>query len=251
MGLLRKRIEDDWDNVVLITGAPGSGKSTLGIRLARAISGARFRPSSVTFSAPQVLARLEAGVKGDSIVYDEAVLGLLSSEYRSPETMALQKASNIVRAKGMTLILCIPDAWDLAKSFRARRADVWIHCRANPRGQGLVHVRDYSPRYRPNSLLPLWRDMVWNPLCWTPMEGAWWDQYMSLKMATIQATLHAMRKELEPGAKGRDVDGEIEAALRANPGERPGDIAARLHVGVGRVYAIRRSLSHTVDRQVS
>ena len=100
-GLLRQRISARWHNVVVITGEPGCGKSTLALRMARAVDRG-FGPDQVAYSAPDMLGLYRRLGYGQVAVYDEAILGLLSNDFQTPEARELVKAVNIVRAKGIT-----------------------------------------------------------------------------------------------------------------------------------------------------
>jgi DNA polymerase III delta prime subunit len=183
--LLRSRIAERWHNVVAVTGEPGCGKSTLALRLARDLDRG-FSADQVAYCASDMLALYRRLGHGQVAVYDEAILGLLSNDFQSPEARELVKAVNVVRAKGITVFLCIPDIHRLLAAWREEAVRFWVHCESDPRGLGWMHERSPSVRYERRSNLGLYKDPEWNPLRWGSLEKtAFWSDYEKLKIERI------------------------------------------------------------------
>jgi hypothetical protein len=146
---------------------------------------------------------------GQVAVYDEAVLGLLSNDFQTPESRELVKAVNIVRAKGISVILCIPSIYRLVAGWRDEAVRFWVHCYSEPRGIGLVHERSASIRYERRSNLGLYKDPTWNPIRWEAIGGRPWAEYEKAKLERIDRFMEESKARLSQGdpiqrAKGRE-----------------------------------------------
>jgi hypothetical protein len=205
--LLKGRIADHWHNVVAVTGEPGSGKSTLAFRLALALDRG-FSPRQIAYSATDMLGLYEQLGAGQVAVYDEAILGLLSNDFQTPEARELVKAVNIVRVKGITVLLCIPNIHRLLAGWRDEAVRYWVHCESEPRGVGWMHARSSSARYRRSSGLGLYKDPEWNPLRWQSLEGTtFWTRYNRFKgdrTNRFMADSRARLELLDPLNRARD-----------------------------------------------
>ncbi len=245
----RANIRDDYDNVVLLTGPPGSGKSVLAMRLAMGVDPKGFSPDRVTYTTEELIAATQGSTRGQVVIYDEAVTGLLSTDSFSEETKALVRVINVVRAKGVTFFLCIPDIWDIAKAFRARRADFWLACRRRPRGFAMMHTRDYRTRYEPTTLLPLWAHKTMNPVQWASLEGTkLWADYLRLKHERIDAMLKSERSHLVEGKQRKAANWQSADDLKPRlldywrSGQPMGNAAFVLHTSPNRIYPLAQDL---------
>jgi len=214
IGVLRHRVEARWHNVVVITGEPGCGKSTLALRMARAVDRG-FGPDQVAYSAPDMLGLYRRLGHGQVAVYDEAILGLLSNDFQTPEARELVKAVNIVRAKGITVLLCIPDIHRLLAAWREEAVKFWVHCESEPRGVGWMHQRPSTIRYERRASIGLYKDPDWNPLRWPSLEGTvFWTEYERLKLERIDRFMEESMDRLGPGERRERDRARRAAALR-------------------------------------
>ena len=195
----RGAIANDYDVAIMVTGPVGTGKSTCSIGVAAEIDPtltADTMPDHVAFTAEEFMTNIEKAHRGQAIVFDEAVRGMLSSDTFAADQKALTTALALVRAKNLVLILCVPDPFQIAKNFRARRAGWWIACL--DRGVGLVHVRDNSIKYESDQKMGLYKDPVRNPFVWEPLEGTrLWAAYMKVKMDRIAEYLREAQEEMQ------------------------------------------------------
>ena len=214
VGVLSQRIAARWHNVVVITGEPGCGKSTLALRLARAVDRG-FGPAQVAYSAPDMLGLYRKLGHGQVAVYDEAILGLLSNDFQTPEARELVKAVNIVRAKGITVLLCIPDIHRLLAAWREEAVKFWIHCESDPRGVGWMHQRPSTVRYERRASIGLYKDPEWNPLRWSSLESTeFWAEYERLKLERIDRFMEESMDRLSPGDRRERDRSRRRGALR-------------------------------------
>ncbi len=190
--MLRYRVEQHYDALVMDTGSVGSGKSSLALEIARAIDPghwtvpkdvppATYRLPFLCYS-PQALLRAYMTVKpGEVVVFDEGVRGLLAGDQMSATQKALIQAMALVREKGAILLVCAPRVWLIAKQIRQGRATLWIQVLR--RGLALVHIRDERMRYVPDNDLPYERSAHAPYLTWTKFDenDPLWIAYLEEK----------------------------------------------------------------------
>lgn len=177
VGVFRKRLATDWDNVVVIDGPRRVGKTTLGILLMRELD-PNWGLDRVVFSAADMLVSYSHLSRGSWVLYDEAVLGLLSRRASSDENVALVQAVMAGGKLGISVILCIPDMMNLDPAFRETVVQFRISCilgEHNRRGTAIMHVRSDKIRYDPSDPRRLYRSRRWNPITWPkpPLRGFW------------------------------------------------------------------------------
>lgn len=252
-GLLRSRIAEHWHNVVAVTGEPGCGKSTLALRLARDLDRG-FAADQVAYCAADMLGLYRRLGHGQVAVYDEAVLGLLSNDFQTPEARELVKAVNIVRAKGITVVLCIPDIHRLLAAWREEAVRFWVHCDSNPRGVGWMHERNSSVRYERRSNLGLYKNPEWNPLQWESLDRTpYWAAYEKLKLERIdrfmEESLGRMASE-DPAKRTREkqLHAIRELLQEGMPWSR---IRIVLRCGQSDIAEVARGLRDTTTRPAS
>lgn len=143
--------EKEWDYVTVIDGSEGKGKSSLAMLLAT-YTDEGFDGTRVAFELDELFPLMEKAPKLSSIVFDEAIQGAYRREAMTGDNRALNKAAMISRKRGLHLIMCIPNFWDLETYFQQRRAKVWFS--VDRRGRAVVHFPSRN-RYR--------RDVFWKP----------------------------------------------------------------------------------------
>ena len=180
MDLIRHRVKNDYDVVILVTGDEGSGKSALAQTAARDVDPTFASAAGrVCYTTQELLTFLHGARRGQACVFDEAVMGSLSQDRYSDETRDLVRTIQVVRSIGAVVFLCLPQVWEASTTFRARRAELLWYCQYEPRGFATVHQREHRLDYkRPGNVLGLWIDRTWNPLQWPDPSGEeWWQAY--------------------------------------------------------------------------
>ncbi len=119
-------LEKDWDRVFLIDGAEGSGKSLLGLQIAKYID-PTFHIGRVTFSGPEFSSAINKATKGQCVIFDEAFNGLSSSGALSHMNKLLVRKLMECRQKNLFLIIILPTFFLLQKYAAIFRSSVLFH----------------------------------------------------------------------------------------------------------------------------
>lgn len=231
--MLRYRVQQRYDAVIMDTGPVGSSKSTLALRIGQELDPvhwtvppdvvpADYRLPYLCYS-PQALLNVYRVVKPcEVVIFDEGVRGLLAGDQMTPQQKALIQAFALVREKGAILIICAPRVWLIAKQIRQGRATLWIQVLR--RGLGLVHIRDERLRYEPDNDLPYERAVHAPYLEWAKFEenDPLWVAYLAEKHRqldefladTIDILNQRHRRETGHDRSRRD-SGETPESVRA------------------------------------
>ena len=134
-------VADDWDMILCTSGKEGSGKSSLGIRLASAIDPENFDlAKDIIYSADvaEVEKRLTSS-RSKVFILDEAVRFLYKLNWASAEQKYLNQLFSVSRKLNKIVILIIPRFFDLNEQFRNWRVKSWIF--TPERGKGVMFRR--------------------------------------------------------------------------------------------------------------
>lgn len=196
--LWNRRIDEDWDNVIVIDGERGAGKSTLALLIAQELD-KTFTEDRVALSAAEMLEFWGKLPRRSAVVYDEAVFGLLSRQFASKENVALVQAVMAARKLGITVILCIPDMMILDSAFRESAVKFRIF--VQERGVAVVHVRSERIRYDQSQPRRFYSDPHWNPLRWDPLpnRGLWGRYRARTELAVREWSVRAAAGLSAPG----------------------------------------------------
>lgn len=143
--LVRKRLRQDWDLVISITGEEGCGKSTLAMLVAGLID-PRFdfqKNVSMLPNEKEVREEFSALKRYQCYVIDEAIRALYKMNFMSGLQQMLVQMWATERFQNKATILILPRFKDLTENFRNHRVKIWIHVLA--RGHAVVYLRDDDP----------------------------------------------------------------------------------------------------------
>ena len=175
----------DLDNVVLFAGAPGNGKSTFALQVARALDPS-FTVDRIAFDVPTFVQISRDSPVGSVILADEILANRRKS--MSKDNKLLNDHMQVCRALNQHLLMCFPHAAALDKE-----------------------VLDHRVRYRfdidpPESLKQTWREahgserivrtyenvkgeeeyaVQWQPVIdvrFHRNQGEFWEEYLAKKM---------------------------------------------------------------------
>lgn len=141
-GGINKRLSANNDYWMAITGPEGSGKTTLALKLARAVD-EKFSVERNCIVNPTIENVLEKIVESDvkAIVVDEAINIAYNREHLRSENVFFVKLSAVCRKKNKFIILCIPQMRSLDIAIRNHRLRCWIF--VPERGNAIVLVPNF------------------------------------------------------------------------------------------------------------
>ena len=128
--LLNNRIKNHRQNVILIEGGTGSGKSTLGITLCRYMDPKWDLASSYVYSSKDFKRMLRARSTDLIALFDEAAVSLNSLNYAKKDDKILSGTFDTMRSRRWTSILIAPDKKEINSRIREIHCDYMLKCPA-------------------------------------------------------------------------------------------------------------------------
>lgn len=145
---MRKNIRDDYDNVIVVDGGEGSGKSNLMYQLL-----SRYDPNfdikrGYTYDADAFKKKIrEGGDIGRTFWMDEGSIIANNRDWNTQQNKGFVKVLETCRSRHYTLGMCIPSFERLDVYIREHRARYWLHCEpmtfdeGGPRARGYCEVK--------------------------------------------------------------------------------------------------------------
>lgn len=134
--VLKARLADDHQNVVVITGGTGSGKSTLAIQICRELAkqlGHKWSLSdNYIYSTADLKRKLEDPKSSPINLFDEGSVSLNSNNAQKSEDKMMVVLFDTMRSLGWTSVICIPHIDSLNKRIRSYHMDYLLMCPDHP-----------------------------------------------------------------------------------------------------------------------
>ena len=130
-----------WDHASVVAGIPGAGKSTLAQQLCKYLD-TNFSNDNICFTAKDFIQKTTYGNKGQAFMLDESFADMNSNLSRSPEFIALMNHIQLIRQRGLYLILVLPDFFSLNKNIAVFRTSYLFVVYAEDYKRGAVAVFD-------------------------------------------------------------------------------------------------------------
>ena len=200
---LQRRLKNHRQNIIVIDGGTGSGKSTLMITAALMQDKKLDLDDSYIYYKKDMAKRLNRIIQGTSTsrinLFDEGSVILNSTNGRRTEDNDLIVLMDILRSWGMTSYICIPDYGDLNKKLRNHLVDYRISCPDDPLVPG-YNSRGFYEIYKP-SKMTFAKDTWWDCIgagVYGPLPKKIDEPYQEIKRAhQVTQTKDYIRKYLE------------------------------------------------------
>lgn len=133
LDILKQAVDANWDGWMIYDGGEGVGKTTSAAADAYYLgynpksNKSNFNIDSIVWTSEQFIAAVNRASVGDVILWDEFVLGGLSTEAMTEMQNTLIKFSTTIRKKRLYILLLIPYIFMLRKYFALGRPRALIH----------------------------------------------------------------------------------------------------------------------------
>lgn len=159
----KERLDDQYQNVIVITGGTGSGKSNLAINLARMLDPHWDLEENIIYSAADMAVKLDHLETASPIsLYDEGSVVLNALNFNRKEDRDFMDLFDSMRSLGWTSILCLPNLKNLNGSLKATHMDYHFICPDKPLVEGYDR-RGFFETYVPHTYQ--WTNKVYNLNC--------------------------------------------------------------------------------------
>ena len=160
---LRKRIDNQFDANIVISGARGTGKSTLAWKIASKFD--CFDPwKHIVYDRDSVIELLATQKRG-VIWDDESINSGFKRSFYDKDQQQLIKYLNMYRDKFNVFIMCIPNFYDLDKAMRSLvKIHINIIRRYDDYALAAIHIADNSANYSTDpwaTAVNLKKEMAW------------------------------------------------------------------------------------------
>lgn len=128
--MLNNRLKNHRQNVILVEGGTGSGKSTVGVALARYMYPKWDLESNYVYHAKDFKKHLRSKSTDLIMLFDEAAVSLNSLNYAKKDDKKMSGAFDTMRSRRWTSILIAPDKKEINSRVREIHCDYMIKCPA-------------------------------------------------------------------------------------------------------------------------
>lgn len=202
---MHTNVSNDWDNIIVVTGAEGTGKSNLAYYLAK-----KFNPDfeikdGYVYDFETMVTRLNSDkVIGSVLWLDEATALLGNRDWAREENKSIIKVLQMMRSYGLTIIMCIPDLNSLDVYVRDKRVRYILEAKimaweGRPeKTRGYFELKTPRPGQDPETrgygLFP-------------PMDPEVNEEYKATKLRSQKTALGELYKKINPdkGDKKREI----------------------------------------------
>jgi len=135
---MKKNISTDYDNIVLVVGAEGTGKSNFGVDLCKSYDPTFTLEDRYIYDFYPFLLKLQKDFNqpgnGRAYLLDEATNLISNRDWNKEENKHFMQLLEMFRSRGLTLVMCIPLQSRSDKYVREHRARYVIECKDLPKG---------------------------------------------------------------------------------------------------------------------
>lgn len=117
--IITKAIPNHWDNVGIMFGREGVGKTSLAVQICVRLD-RKFSVKNIVFSPGQFSEAIDNATPGTAILWDEAITGANISNHANSTSIAIISKLTMIRKKQLHIILCFPYLYMMNKYFISR-----------------------------------------------------------------------------------------------------------------------------------
>ena len=200
---MRKNIRDDYDNVVVVDGGEGSGKSNLMYQLLIRYDPAFDIERGYTYDADAFKKKIrEGGDIGRTFWMDEGSIIANNRDWNSQQNKGFVKTLETCRSRHYTLGICIPAFDRLDVYIREHRVRYLLHCEPMTFTEGGFKQRGYCEVRKKNDVTGALELIGYAEYDKMPEDVA--KQYKEMKLASqdkLFQDLYGEDADDSPGAK--------------------------------------------------
>ena len=209
---MHSNISDDYDNVILVVGGEGTGKSHLSYYIAKHFDADLDLKESLVYSWDKFLTSVLSDNPQKVYWFDEAAMVASNREWNKDENVMLYKALQVVRSLGLVIIFNIPSIRavdNYIREFRTRyllkaHKMCWNNDRESKRGYAelLLPKSEEERRMMKKDAKPdeLYRSVGF--FRFSEMKGADREIYDKLKLDSQKESLAQMLRIMEEKKEG-------------------------------------------------
>lgn len=192
VNMVKARIRDHWDYVIVVDGREGSGKSTLALHI-KALYDGSYNLNHVLFDAESLLEEMEKAPMGSCVMLDEAIISLYKRDSLKEFQTILVKSFSIIRARELFFIMVLPNFWDLDGSLRNRaNYRVYVYAKGGYRG----YSQFYKVKRTQWSTNWAWQDLEWE-YTFPTLPSRFEPIYDKFKTVSLKKALGKFKKDIE------------------------------------------------------
>lgn len=136
---MKENVANDYDNLVVICGAEGVGKSNMAVDLCKSYDPTFTVQDRYIYDFFPFLQKLEKDFqedgKGRAYLMDEATNLVSNRDWNKADNKHMIQLLEMFRSRGLTLVMCIPSFDRLDVYIREHRARFKIECKDLPKGK--------------------------------------------------------------------------------------------------------------------
>ena len=196
---MKDNVSNDYDNLVIICGAEGVGKSNMAVDLCKSYDPTFTIEDRYIYDFYPFLQKLEKDfeIKGGGRAYlmDEATNLVSNRDWNKEANKHMIQLLEMFRSRGLTLVMCIPSFDRLDVYIREHRARFKLECKDLPKGDKFGGRGYYELTVLPNKTVGHGTFPI--------MAAADKQIYESLKERSQAAKLQEMKKAADPEGDGK------------------------------------------------
>lgn len=201
---MRENVANHWDNIIMVVGGEGTGKSNLAYHLAKSYDPDFNLKDGYVYDFETLVKRLnDSDVRGSVIWCDEAAELLGNRDWQKEENKSFIKILKMMRSFNLTIIFCIPDYGGIDTYVRDQRVRYILEAKIMSWEKQPISKRGYWELKRPRK----GRDPEtcgYGEFPAMPPEIS--EEYETLKLESQKKALHKLNEKINPEKKEKSRD---------------------------------------------